>query len=228
MNSTCLIPFFNEHSRILKVLDQVARVEALDQIVCVDDGSTDETAELITKHYPSIKLISNPKNLGKTETIKVGLEHSQGTYILLLDADLRNLNYQEIENAVVKIQDNGGIDMIILRRINAPLIIKLNRGDILLSGERILKKKDLEKILQDGKDKPRGFQLEFAINKYMMANHKNVYWMPSSALNTYPMYKRGFLKGLYLTLAMQTNILRYIGLKNFILQELFFCRKRFI
>ena len=63
MNSTCLIPFFNEHSRILKVLDQVAMVEALDQIVCVDDGSIDGTAELVTKQYPGIKLVINPKNL---------------------------------------------------------------------------------------------------------------------------------------------------------------------
>ena len=228
MNTTCLIPVFNEHDRILKVLDQVIKVKTFDEIVCVDDGSIDGTAELIKKQYPGIKLVINPKNLGKTEAVKIGLEYSRGTYIFLLDADLRNLNYQEIENAVVKTKDNVKVDMVILRRVNAPLIIKLNRGDILLSGERILKKNDLNKILQDGKDKPTGFQLEFAINKYMMINHKNVCWMPSSALNTWPIQKRSFLRGLYAIFAMQVNILSYIGLKNFIFQELFFCRKQLI
>lgn len=228
MNCTCLIPFFNEHDRILNVLDQVARVKSINDILCVDDGSTDGTAKLIKKHYPNIKLISNAKNLGKTETIKIGLKHSHNNYVLLLDADLRNLNYQEINDAVVKIQGNVEIDMIILRRINAPLLIKLNRGDTLLSGERILKKEDLKKILKDENDKPKGFQLEFAINKYMMDNHKKVYWMQSSALNTWPIQKRGFLKGLYAIFSMQVNILSYIGFKNFIFQELFFCKRRLI
>jgi len=228
MSCTCLIPFYNEHDRILRVLEQVTKTKAIDEILCVDDGSSDESADLVKKHYPVLKVIVNPKNLGKTETIKTGLQQAKGDYILLLDADLRNLNYQDIEKAVLKIEENQDVDMVILRRINAPLVIKLNRGDILLSGERILKKKDLQKILQDQKNKPSGFQLEFAINKYMMVNNKIVYWMPSSALNTYPMYKRGFLKGLYKIFSMQTNILHYIGLKHFILQELFFCRKKLV
>ena len=36
--------------------------------LCVDDGSIDGTAELIKK-YPGIKLVINPKNLGKTELL---------------------------------------------------------------------------------------------------------------------------------------------------------------
>ncbi len=228
MSCSCLIPFFNERDRILKVLEQVSKTKTIDEILCVNDGSSDASADLVKKHYPAIKVIVNTKNLGKTEAIKVGLQQAKGDYILLLDADLRNLNYQEIEEAVLKIKENQNVDMIILRRVNAPLIIKLNRGDILISGERILKKKDLQKILQDQNNKPSGFQLEFAINKYMMVNNKIVYWMPSSALNTYPICKIGFLKGLYKIFSMQTNILHYIGLKHFILQELFFCRKKLV
>lgn len=228
MNCTCLIPFYNERNRILKVLDQVVRIEAIDEILCVDDGSTDGTAEIIKEHYPNLKILRNSKNLGKTEAVKVGLRQVKEEYILVLDADLRKVNYKEIQDAVVKIQANGNVDMVVLRRVNAPLIIKLNRGDVLLPGERILKKIDLQSILEDKVDKPSGFQLEYAINQYMMVNHKNVYWMPSSALNTYPMQKRGFLKGLYAIFSMQLNILSYIGLKNFIFQELFFCRKKLV
>jgi glycosyltransferase involved in cell wall biosynthesis len=228
MNCSCLIPIYNEEDRILKVLDQVIKVEAIDEILCVDDGSTDGSAELIRQHNPNIKIISNPKNLGKTEAVKAGLQQAKGKYILLLDADLGKVNYEEIEYALVKIQVNEHVDMVVLRRINAPLIIKLTRGDILIPGERILKKVDLHKILEGGISKPSGFQLEYAINQYMMINHKIVYWMPSSALNTWPMQKRGFLRGLYEVFSMQINILNYIGLKDFIYQELFFCKKRLI
>mgnify|MGYP001587011291 CR=1 FL=1 len=228
MNCTCLIPFYNERNRILKVLDQVVKIEAIDEILCVDDGSTDGTAEIIKEYYPNLKILRNSKNLGKTETVIVGLQQVKEEYILLLDADLRKVNYKEIQDAVVKIQANEDVDMVVLRRVNAPLFIKLVRGDVLLPGERILRKVDLQKILEDKLDKPSGFQLEYAINQYMMVNHKNVYWMPSSALNTYPMQKRGFLKGLYAIISMQINILSYIGLKNFIFQELFFCRKKLV
>lgn len=226
MSCTCLIPFFNERERILKVLDRVVKIKAIDEILCVDDGSTDGTAELVKKHYPNVKVISNPKNLGKTEAVKIGLQQAKGNYILLLDADLRNLNSSEIKNAVVNIKRDNTIDMIVLRRLNAPFFIRLVRGDILVSGERILGTVDLQNVLEDLE--PKGYQLEFAINKWMIVNNKKVYWMPSSALNTYPTTKIGFIEGLKKSISMNTNILRYLGLKDYFKQVLFFCRKRLV
>lgn len=222
---SCIIPFYNEYPRILKVLDQVIQIKSVDEIICVDDGSIDNASAFIRKLYPKIKIITLPKNSGKTETISKGLKKSKGYYILLLDADLRNFNHKYVEDAVSKMKSNQSVDLIILRRVNAPFIIKLNRGDTLLSGERTLKRADLIKLL-NMPNRPKGYQLEFAMNQYMMANKKEVYWMPSSALNTYPLYKRGFVKGIYKTIKMQLNILTYIGLINFLKQELFFCRKR--
>lgn len=223
---TCIIPFYNEGERVLKVLDEVIKIKEIDETVCIDDGSTDNTSELIEKRYFNIKIIKNPKNLGKTEAVKIALNKAKDGLILLLDADLRNFSYKEIEVAVNKMKSNNSIDMIILRRINAPIIIKINRGDILTSGERILKKEDLRKIID--KLRPKGYELEYAINLYMMENKKNVFWLPSSALNTYLIYKRGFIKGLGKIISMQVEILKYIGLKDFIKQELFFCRKKLI
>lgn len=226
MSCTCLIPFFNERDRILKVLDQVVKIKAIDEILCVDDGSTDGTAELVKKHYRNIKVISNPKNLGKTEAIKMGHHQAKSDYILLLDADLRNLNSNEIKNAIVNMKKDNAIDMIVLRRANTPFFIKLVRGDILVSGERILRKVDLQNVLEDLE--PKGYQLEFAINKWMMIHDKRVYWMLSSALNTYPTMKIGFIKGLKKSISMNTNILSYLGYKDYLKQVLFFCRKHLV
>lgn len=226
MSCTCIIPFFNEGERVLKVLDEVIKIENLKEIICVDDGSTDGASEIIAKRYSGIKIIRNPKNLGKAEAIKTGVEHVKSEYVLLLDADLRNFNFKEIEQAMEKTLEKK-VDMVVLKRINTAIIIKLNRGNILLSGERILKKVDLQKILE-GEKSPKGYQLEFGINKYMVDNSKSVFWMPSSALNTYPQMKRGFVKGLVKIISMQVNILSYVGLRSFIFQELFFCRKKLI
>jgi glycosyltransferase involved in cell wall biosynthesis len=39
----CLIPFFNEQHRILTVLSEAVKIKGIDQILLIDDGSTDET-----------------------------------------------------------------------------------------------------------------------------------------------------------------------------------------
>lgn len=220
---TCLIPFYNEGDRILKVLEQVIKIREINEIFCVNDGSTDNTSELVKKNYPDIKIINLPQNLGKSEAVNEGLQYSKDEYILLIDADLRNLDPKEIANAINKILNNSNVYMIVLRRINAPFFMRFIRGDILVPGERILRKEDLQKILSS---KPKGYQLEFAINKYMLDNNKSVYWMPSSALNTYPNMKFGILKGLKKTILMNVNIVSYLGFFNYLKQVLFFCRHK--
>lgn len=223
-NYSCVIPFYNEGNRIIAVLDELVKVKAIGEIICIDDGSTDQTAELIKRTYPDIKVISLAANTGKTEAVRQGAEAAQGAYILLLDADLRNLNSSEIEAAIAAMQKDNAIDMLVLRRINAPWNIKLFRGDVLIPGERLLKTTDLLEAIRT--ERPARYQLEFALNKYMMSRHKKVYWMPSSALNTWPTTKLGFVRGLGKIISMQMNILSYVGFGNYVKQLLFFCRKR--
>jgi glycosyltransferase involved in cell wall biosynthesis len=137
MTITCIIPFFNERERISKVLDGVIKIKGLDEILLVDDGSTDRSVELVRKHYPKLTIIRNSKNLGKTEAIAVGLKRTISTHVLLLDADLQNFQYKEVEKAVFAVKNNPTVDMIILKRNNK----RLFRANTLISGERILQKK---------------------------------------------------------------------------------------
>jgi glycosyltransferase involved in cell wall biosynthesis len=221
MSITCIIPFFNERDRILKVLDGVIKIKGLYEILLVDDGSTDGSAQLVRKHYPRLTIISSFKNQGKTEAIVLGLKKAKGTHILLLDADLQNFQYKEIENILHAVKNDSTIDMIILKRNNK----RLFRANILISGERILKKQDLLEVL--AAYQPKGFQLELAINQYMLENHKNVYWMPISAINSSSIEKRGISGGIQKIIAMHIDIVTYIGLYNTIRQVLFFGKREY-
>lgn len=219
--TTCIIPFYNEGNRIFSVLEVVTQIKEISQIICIDDGSTDDTAQHIEERWPDIELVRLSENQGKTSAIRHGLQKATSDFVLLMDADLQYINPLEITHAIRAMQERP-IDMIILRRINAPWFVKMDRGDVLFSGERILKRKDLEKILK----KPvYRYQLEIAINNYMIENKKQVYWAPSSAFNTYKVQKMGLVNGFIKELDMFFDIIFFAGLQNYVKQIATFARK---
>ncbi|MGA0559558.1 glycosyltransferase family 2 protein [Larkinella sp. VNQ87] len=219
---TCIIPFYNEGERIFSVLESVTSLGVFDQIICVDDGSEDDTLARIRQRWPRMTVIRMPENQGKTAAIKRGLQSVESAYVMLMDADLRNVDSKELGQIVRSVHQCPDVDMIILRRLHAEWFVKMNRADILLSGERILRTDDLRVILEKPVD---GFQLEIAINEFMWRNQKTVCWVPWSATNTYKMDKRGAVDGFFKDFAMYADILQYIGILKFFRQVAGFARK---
>jgi len=114
------------------------------------------------------------------------------------------------------------IDMVILRRVKAGMHARLSRGDVLFSGERILKTADLIAALATN---PHRYQIEIAINRYMAECGKRVYWMPSSARNTLKAQKHGPIRGLAGDVAMVKNMIDYAGVGAYLEQYLHFARE---
>ncbi len=79
---TAGIPAFNEEGRIERVLERASQY--VDEIVVIDDNSTDNTVK-IAKEYG--KIIENDSNLGYKKSLKRGLEAAEGDIIVTLDAD---------------------------------------------------------------------------------------------------------------------------------------------
>ncbi len=217
---TCLIPFHNEGDRLFHVLDMVMQIKRISKIIVVDDGSTDNVSTVLIQKYPSVKLLRLPNQSGKAHAIKMGLQQVQTSFTLTIDADLKDIHNNEITRALEAL--HPGIDMVILRRVLAPWYIKIKRADLLFSGERILKTTDLKAILEQ---EVENYQLEFAINQYMLERDKNVFWAPWSAKNTYKASKEGFINGMVKDFAMYMQILRFAGAKNFLKQYTSFYNK---
>jgi GT2 family glycosyltransferase len=57
------------------------------EIIIVDNASTDGTAEMVNLEFPQVKLLVNSQNLGYTKANNIGINHSRGKYILLLNPD---------------------------------------------------------------------------------------------------------------------------------------------
>lgn len=221
MAISCIIPFYNEDGRIDRILKEVIKINNIDQIIAVDDGSTENRLNHFKKLYPKIKFLRLEKNQGKSAAIAHALKFAKNKIILLLDADLTQFKYREIAKAVTVFQQAGDIDMLILRRIQAPFFIKLLRNDILLSGERILRKTDLLRVLQKGIS---GYQLESALNEHFY--RERVFWFPYSGLNVYKLKKRGLRSGLWQLLTSSLEVLSGAGSRNYFKHVLFFAHKK--
>lgn len=82
-----IIPVFNRSDLVVETLESVFNQEFSDQeIIVVDDGSTDGTLQVLAKYSDHIKLLQQ-ENKGPGEARNLGIYHAQGQYIVFLDSD---------------------------------------------------------------------------------------------------------------------------------------------
>lgn len=86
-DTAVIIPVFNESSKIGEVIDKVH--QEFPFVICVDDGSKDNSSTEITKH-PAV-LVAHPFNLGQGAALQTGLEYAlqfpNVRYFITFDAD---------------------------------------------------------------------------------------------------------------------------------------------
>src|SRR5215210_4737663 len=97
--ATCIIPFYNEEDRVLQVLEVVTQIKGITQIICIDDGSTDDTSDQILAHWPQVTLVRLPYNRGNAAAIRQGVRHAKNQRVRFMHADLQSINKAEVEKA---------------------------------------------------------------------------------------------------------------------------------
>lgn len=90
-----IVPCFNEEENVAPLIEAVFKVISSDprfiELILVDDGSLDRTAEIVrgmAAYEPRLRLVAHTRNRGLGAAIRTGLDAATGDYVLYTDADL--------------------------------------------------------------------------------------------------------------------------------------------
>jgi N-acetylglucosaminyl-diphospho-decaprenol L-rhamnosyltransferase len=86
---TVIIVTYNSENHIRKCLDSVLtqRLNIIQDIIIVDNNSSDDTVEIVSKEYSNVNLIKSNKNMGFAAGVNLGASLSMSKYLLLLNPD---------------------------------------------------------------------------------------------------------------------------------------------
>ncbi len=207
MKVTVVIPAYNEETNIGNVLKVLVGIDILDEIIVVDDGSSDGTSE-IAKSY-GIKVIKLKENLGKGGAMMVGAKSASHPLILFLDADLIGLKVEHINDLIQPVIQDGYMMTVGIfehGRIATDLAQFLAP---FLSGQRAVRKELFSKV--SNLDATR-FGVEVALTKYAKDNHfpvKEV--ILKDMTHVMKEEKLGLIKGFVARMKMYWEIAKYVS-----------------
>lgn len=209
-----IIAAYNEEPRIAHVLKVVEKHPLIDEVIVVNDGSTDKTSNIVKKF--KVKLIENEKNMGKTLSVKRGVEAAKNELIMMLDADLKGLNAGAIEKLAKPVL-SGDVDWTLSLRKNSGKLMKFLHMDW-VSGERVIPK---ELLMEPSIwSRPEvGYGLETLMNKSLLSSGKTFrsVYLPS-LLITKKSEKTGTIQGWKDEIKMIKQITRVLPLPKVLWQ----------
>lgn len=163
---SAIIPAYNEEEHVAVVLENLLQVKLIDEIIVVDDGSTDRTGEIVSR-FEGVKYVRNDDNMGKGFALDIGVKASKGNVVFFCDADLDGLEPWAIEEIIVPVV-SGEYEMFVGAREYRDNIINRNFvhletkwGIYPTTGQRALRRELWERLPAHYK---RNYRTEVGLN----------------------------------------------------------------
>jgi glycosyltransferase involved in cell wall biosynthesis len=195
MKVAAIVPALNEEGNIANVLSVLLRSKDVDEVIVIDDGSTDGTAQASRKTGARVITLPKKGGSGKGNAMRQGVNSTDAEIIAFFDADLINLQEKHISDVIGPVKEEKA-EMCVGMRVRyggAPeLIIKLDPL-LAIGGERAMKRKVFENIPDRF---IKGFAVETALNYYCLIKKLPIKYVRLEGLNIIIKEKKwGFWKG---------------------------------
>ncbi len=216
---SCVIPAYNEEKNIARVLDVVTGYSRFNEILVLDDGSTDATTAIAQSYRtacPGLNVITFPRKNGKAGVIKKGVDNAQGDLIVMLDSDLIGLTHANIDALILPVARRE-VDQTVLDRAGdrTPVWGWTNCAKY-FGGERAFWKKDFLGI--DIPDNA-GYLLEITNNLHYIQLGKRIRTIFCSNLYTVHQFNKiDMINGTKNYIKMSVDILRFATVRGFVKQ----------
>jgi glycosyltransferase involved in cell wall biosynthesis len=203
MKVSAVVPARDERPTLAGVLRPLLAHRAVDEVIVVDDGSTDGTAALARSMGAAV--VAGAADGGKAGAMAAGVAAARNDVILFCDADIVGLSADAISRIVDPVLAGDCAMFVGIRGRRTYWANRLLHFTPVLGGERALRRALWEEVPPGYK---RNFQIEIALNFFAKANgHRMGFTVLHGLGHVIKERKRGLVRGLLARLSMIADIL---------------------
>jgi polyisoprenyl-phosphate glycosyltransferase len=207
MSVSVVVPAYNEAGRIGAVLEPILRSSVVDEVIVVDDGSEDGTADEASRYR--VRVVSLPTNRGKAAALALGVSHARNETLLFLDADLVGLTPAHVDR-MVDAYTAQRLDMVVGvfsdGRKNTDFAQKINPY---ASGQRVLSRRLWERTTESVEE--MNFGIEMALSRLASKEGwRKEYVKLDGVTHVLKEEKRGLVKGILDRLRMYGDMVKWL------------------
>lgn len=150
-----VVPVYNEEKTVAGVLLALKKGRKIDEIICVNDGSTDNSWEKVKEcQDKKIRVINFVKNLGKGAAMARGVKEAKGDIVVFFDSDMTKVRAEHVYRIVKPLAE--GKEQVVLATYQTGKFLGVFKEE--LSGERAYFRKDLLPLIDRFKNSRLGVE----------------------------------------------------------------------
>ncbi len=115
MNLSIIIPAYNSRQFVAETISKLTSSFPEAEIIVVNDGSKDETLDILLQYKSQIKIVTYKKNRGKGYALRKGFEIATKDVVIFTDADLP-YPVEKIQEILTEFQQNTTLDIVVATR----------------------------------------------------------------------------------------------------------------